>query len=94
MAETYIWKPSTVYSWKKQPVLLVPSETEGVPTITTADGKTYTGKFINNNEGRKQYGFPAELVNMENLTVSYGGQTATIATGSTSYEGNSLGGGR
>ena len=90
---SYIWKPSTVNSWKRAPVLLVPSDSSGgAPTITTPDGKTYTGKFINDNEGRKQYSFPAELVGMQNLKVSYGGQTGTIADGKVSYEGSSISG--
>lgn len=86
---SYIWKPSTVYSWKKKPVLLVPDSTEGTPTITV-NGKTYTGQYINTNEGRKQYGFDPELVGMSGLQVSYGGQTGNIESGSTSYEGSGL----
>lgn len=91
MAATYIWKPSTVNSWKKGPVLLVPSGTTGTPTITGPDGKTYTGKFVNDNEGRRQFVFPSELVGMDNLQVSFGGDTGTITDGSKSYEGSGLG---
>lgn len=90
---SFIWKPSTVNSWKGGPVLLAPdSGTKQAPTITGSDGKTYTGKYVNTNEQRHQWVFPKELVGMQGLQVSYGGQTGTIQSGSQSYEGGDIGG--
>lgn len=90
---TFIWKPSTVNSWKGGPVLLTPdSGPRTPPTITGPDGKTYTGKYINTKESRHQFVFPKELVGMQNLQVNYGGQSGSIQSGSTSYEGGGLGG--
>jgi len=91
MGNSTIWKPEAVNSWKGGPVFLADSGTSGTPVITGPDGKTYTGKFVNNNEGRKQWVFPSSLVGMNDLKVSYGGETNTIAVGGQRYEGNSLG---
>lgn len=88
MAASYIWKPSTVNSWKRGPVFLAPSDTDSskAPVITSG-GKTYTGKYINTNEGRHQWSFDAELVNANDIQVQYGDTTGTIKSGATSYEG-------
>lgn len=88
---TYIWKPSTINSWKGGIAFLAPSTgSRNAPTIT-ANGKTYTGKYINTNEGRHQWVFPSSLAGMSDLQISYDGQTGTIASGSTSYEGSGVG---
>lgn len=89
---TFIWKPSGVATWKGGPLFLAPEGSSGTPTIKGPDGKTYTGKYINTNEGRRQWVFPKELVGMQGLEVSYGGTTATIENGAQSYEGSSLSG--
>lgn len=88
---SYIWKPSTINSWKKGVAFLAPDSTDRsqAPTIT-AGGKTYTGKYINTNEGRHQWVFPSELAGMQDIQVSYGGTTGTISNGSMSYEGGGL----
>lgn len=93
MAETFIWKPSTINSWKRGIAFLAPQEgTREPPVITTADGRTFTGRYVNTNEGRHQWVFPPELAQEQGLNVSYGGQTSTIESGAVSYEGSSLGG--
>lgn len=89
---TFIWKPSGVATWKGGPLFLAPEGSSGTPTIQGPDGKTYTGKYINTNEGRRQWVFPKELVGMQGLKVTYGGTTSTIENGSQSYEGSSLSG--
>lgn len=91
MSQTFIWKPSTINSWKKGVAFLAPDSTDRsqAPTIT-AGGKTYTGKYINTNEGRHQWVFPSELAGMQDIQVSYGGTTGTISNGSMSYEGGGL----
>lgn len=88
MPASYIYKPGTY----KGPVILVPSEgpKAGV-TITTPDGKTFEGSYLNTNEGRHQYVFPKELYDYQDLKVSYNGQEGTIASGTTSYEGSGFG---
>lgn len=88
---SYIWKPSTISSWKKGIAFLAPDSTDKsqAPTITVS-GKTYTGKYVNTNEGRHQWIFPSELASMSGLEVSYGGQTGKIESGSTSYEGSDI----
>lgn len=85
---TFIWKPSTINSWKRGVAFLAPDSTDSsqAPTIN-ANGKTYTGKYINTNEGRHQWVFPSELAGMQDLEVSYGGTTGKISNGSMSYEG-------
>lgn len=91
MAQTTIWKPSTINSWKGGIAFLADaSGPRTPPTVTLPDGRTITGKYINTNEGRHQWVFPAELAQMSNIQISYNGQTGTIASGATSYEGGSL----
>lgn len=91
--ETFIFKPDTVNSWKGGPVILVPAEGPNTPpVITTADGRTFTGKYVNTNEGRHQFVYPAEIIQESNLQVSYNGQSSTIESGAQSYEGGSLSG--
>lgn len=91
MAASFIWKPSTINSWKQGIAFLAPSESSGsAPTVTTASGQTYTGKYINDNEGRKQWIFPSSLAGESDLSVNYGGVSTKIGQGSTSYEGNDL----
>lgn len=90
MAATFIWKPATVSGHKGGPVFLAPSESSGTPVITGPDGTKYTGKYYNDNEGRKQWIFPPEVIKLKGLKVEYGGQTTTIEDGSAGYEGNDL----
>lgn len=91
---TYIWKPSTINTWKRGIAFLAPDSTNKgqAPTIVGPNGQTYTGKYVNTNEGRHQWIFPSELAGMEGLKVNFGGQTSTIAQGSQSYEGADLSG--
>lgn len=87
MAASFIYKPGT----SKGPVVLVPSEgpRSGV-TITTKDGKTYQGSYLNTNEGRHQYVFPTELYGQEGLQISYNGVTGSIPNGSKALEGSDI----
>lgn len=89
---TYIWKPSTVASWKGGPVLLVPGSGPKTPPTISVNGQTYTGRYVNTGEHGHQFVFPKELVGMQGLQVNYNGQSSTIESGATSYEGSSLGG--
>lgn len=93
MAQTYIWKPSTINSWKGGIAFLADAGgSRESPTVTAPNGQTYAGKYVNTNEGRHQWVFPKELAGMSGLQVNYAGQTGTIESGATSYEGGSLGG--
>lgn len=83
---TLIVKPGT----SKGYVVLVPSESSDVPTITLSDGTIVRGKFLNDNEGRKQYVFPTTLYNQTDLTLNLGGKTQKLANGKQSYEGDSI----
>lgn len=89
---SFIWKPSTINSWKGGVAFLAPDSTDRnkAPTIS-AGGQTYTGRYINTNEGRHQWVFPKELAQMSDLEVSFGGQTGKIGKGYASYEGGDLG---
>lgn len=91
MAQTTIWKPQPDNPGKGPVFLTDASGPTTPPTITTADGRTFTGRYLNTNHGRHQFEFPPELINEQNLQVSYAGQTSTIESGATSYEGSSLG---
>lgn len=84
-----IWKPSTIHSWKRKPVLLTRDRGEA-PVITTKSGQTYTGQYINYGHHGHQWGFDPSLVNENELTVSHGGLTGSIASGASSYEGNDI----
>lgn len=85
MAST-IYKPGT----SKGPVILIPdSEPKGSVTITTKDGQTYTGRYLNTNEGRHQYVFPPDVINQKDLKITYNGKTGTIPDGSKALEGTS-----
>ena len=86
MAATTIYKPGT----SKGPVLLVPSGTTGVPTITDSEGHVYQGRFLNDNEGRRQFVFDPILIKQRGLKVTFGGQTGTIESGAQAYEGNGI----
>lgn len=81
-----IWKPSPS-NRSKGPVVLVNADNKATPTITTADGKVITGKFLNEVEGARQFEFPRELVAQGNLNLNVGDASATIERGSVSYEG-------
>lgn len=88
MAASFIWKPSTINSWKNGPVFLAPAETDSSKApVITANGQSYTGKYVNTNEGRHQWVFPSELVNAQDLQVQYGNTQGTIKSGATSFEG-------
>lgn len=88
---SFIWKPSTVNSWKRGPVFLAPdSMGRGRPVITDAEGNEYEGRYINTNEGRTQYVFDPSLINKQGLKISYNGITGDIANGAQSFEGGDL----
>jgi len=92
-SSSYIWKPSTVNSWKGGIAFLAPDNTDRSqnPYITDSSGKRYDSKYINTNEGRHQWTFDSSLIGMNDLTVNFGGQTSKIGSGAQSYEGNDLG---
>lgn len=92
-SSSYIWKPSTVNSWKGGIAFLAPDSTDRSqnPYITDSSGKRYDSKYINTNEGRHQWTFDSSLIGMNDLTVNFGGQTSKIGSGAQSYEGNDLG---
>lgn len=86
-----IWKPQP-QNRNKGPVFLVDTNKQGkhqAPTISV-NGQTYTGKYLNTENGVDQYEFPRELIGTENLQVSYGDQSGTISQGGQSFEGDSL----
>lgn len=84
---TFIYKPETT----KGPVVLTPDTGPRTPpTITGPDGKVYTGRYLNTNEGRHQFVFPPEVIGLQGAKLSYGGQETTIQDGRQSYEGASL----
>lgn len=87
-----IWKP-VPNTPGKGPVFLVDTNrtggNQGAPVINV-NGKAYTGTYRNTENGINQYEFPKELLGMQNLQFTYGGQTGTIASGGQSYEGDSL----
>lgn len=93
MAQTFIWKPSTINSWKRGIAFLAPAEgTREAPFVTDSSGKRYEARFINTNEGRHQWVFDPSLAGMQDLTLNYGGQQTKIGQGARSYEGGELGG--
>jgi len=80
-----IYKPQTY----KGPVVLVPSsEPLGTVTVTTSDGRTIVGKYLNTNEGRHQYVFPKEITALKDLKISYNGKTGAIPDGAKALEGS------
>lgn len=92
MASSTIWKPSTINSWKGGIAFLADSAgTSEPPVVTLPNGQQIVGKYVNTNEGRKQWIFPKELAGLQNIQLSYGGQTTTLENGSMSYEGSNLG---
>lgn len=64
---------------------------KGAPTIQGPDGQTYTGKYLNTENGIDQYEFPSEIRGMQNLQLNYGGESTNLASGSQAYEGESVG---
>lgn len=86
MAATTIYKPGT----SKGPVLLVPSGTTGVPTITDSAGHVYQGRFLNDRDGRRQFVFDPILIKQKGLKVTFGDQTGVIESGGQAYEGNGV----
>lgn len=92
MAQTFIFKPQPDNP-SKGPVFLAPAEgTRQPPVFTLPNGQTITGQYINTNEGRHQWAVPREVIGMQNIQVSYGGQTGVIQSGAISYEGSDIGG--
>lgn len=86
-----IWKPQP-QNPGKGPVFLIDSNrhgNQGAPTVNV-NGQSYTGKYLNTENGVNQYEFPRELIGMQNLQFTYGDQTGTINSGGQSYEGDSL----
>lgn len=84
---TFIYKPGTT----KGPVVLIPSEESGVPTITLSNGQVVQGKFLNDNEGRKQYVFPPGIISDPKLTLSVNGKTQVLGAGGQAFEGSGVG---
>lgn len=84
---TLIVKPGT----SKGYVVLVPSANSAVPKITLSNGQVIYGKFLNDNEGRKQYVFPTTLYNESDMILDVGGKTQKLKNGKQSYEGSDVG---
>lgn len=84
--EGFVYKPGTY----KGPVFLTPADRTKSPPKITVNGQTYTGRYINTNEGRHQFVFPKSITEYENLELSYDGQKTTLGKGWSGYRGDNI----
>lgn len=72
MAEKIVIRPTTT----KGVVFLVKGAKEA-PTITLADGRTITGKYLNSEDGQHQYKFGIGPQEAQGAKITYGGVTTS-----------------
>lgn len=88
MAQTTVYKPSTVRTKGGVAFLVDSSGSQNPPVATLKDGRKITAKLYNDVEGRKQFLFPPEIANESDFQIAYDGKTTNIGTGSSAYEGS------